>query len=508
MPTIALDDHVLLEGVTKQFGLTRAIDSVDLAVKRGEVHALIGENGAGKSTLGKVIAGVHEPDAGSLHISGEQVRLRSPRQALERRVTMVAQELSLVPALSVIENVFLGIESSRGPMVDNADLRERFRQLVAGSGIVVDANRRVDSLSVADQQKVEILRALARDAELIVMDEPTARLTAEEASTLLKIMRDLSESGRTVIFVSHFLEQVLEIADRITTMRDGRIVRTSEAESETAGSLVEAMIGRSLETNFPPKVAPSASADTVLEVSGISRSGVFHEVSLKVRAGEVVALAGLVGSGRTEVVRAVFGADPIDTGEVSMDGSPVELRTPRSAIASGMGMIPESRSDQGLMLRRPVRENASLPRLGLFTRLGFVNRRSEDHKVESATGEVDLRAASLEMLVESLSGGNQQKALFSRWMIDRPRLLIADEPTRGVDVGAKRAIYELLAGLAADGMAVLLVSSEIEEVLGLAHRILVMRGGRLVGELDGTDATEADVLEVAFGAGIEESVGV
>ncbi len=501
MPTAVLGDHVLLGGVSKQFGSTRAVDSVDLAVRRGEVHALIGENGAGKSTLGKIIAGVHEPDSGSLRISGEQVRLRSPRHALDRRVTMVAQELSLVPTLGVMENVFLGIESSRGPLVDNADLRDRFERLVSSSGITVEGGRRVDSLSVADQQKVEILRALARDAELIVMDEPTARLTAQEAFTLLGIMRDLSGSGRTVIFVSHFLEQVLEIADRITTMRDGRIVRTSEAGSESTGTLVEAMTGRSMEANFPPKAAPGPGGDTVLKVAGIGRAGAFEDVHLEVRAGEIVALAGLVGSGRTEVVRAVFGADPLDDGEVAMDGTPVQLRSPRSAIASGMGMIPESRGDQGLMLRRPVRENASLPRLGLFTRLGFVKRRPEDRRVRSATGEVDLRAASLEMHVESLSGGNQQKALFSRWLIERPRLLIADEPTRGVDVGAKRSIYELLAGLAADGMAVLLVSSEIEEVLGLAHRILVMRGGRLVDELDGLEATEADVLEAVFGAG-------
>ncbi|MBC8194512.1 MAG: sugar ABC transporter ATP-binding protein [Acidimicrobiia bacterium] len=505
---MALDDHVLLKGISKQFGSTRAIDSVNLTIRRGEVHALIGENGAGKSTLGKVLAGVHEPDEGSMTIAGKTVRFRSPRQALDMRVTMVAQELQLVPTLTAIENVYLGIESSRGPVVDDRDHRDRYQRLVQQSGIGVDPSRRVDSLSVADQQKVEILRALAREAELIVMDEPTARLTADEASNLLQIIRDLSVGGTTVVFVSHFLDQVLDVADRITIMRDGRIVRTSEAGSESTGSLVEAMIGRTLEANFPPKSPPDTTAETVLTVKGLGRVGSFEDVDLQVNAGEIVALAGLVGSGRTEVVRSVFGVDPVDCGSVEMLGSGVGLGTPRAAIASGMGMIPESRSDQGLMLRRPVRENASLPRLGLFSRLGMVLRRGEQESVQVATTEVDLRAASLEMPVESLSGGNQQKTMFARWLIERPRLLIADEPTRGVDVGAKRAIYELLAGLAEDGMAVLLVSSEIEEVLGLAHRILVMRGGRIVCEIDGIEASEAEVLEAAFGTSAEEAVGV
>jgi len=508
LPTIALDDHVLLKGITKQFGSTRAIDSADLAIRRGEVHALIGENGAGKSTLGKILAGVHEPDEGSLTIAGETVRFRSPRQALDRRVTMVAQELSLVPTLTALENVYLGIESSKGPVVDDRDHRRRYQRLVEESGIAVDPSSRVGSLSVADQQKVEILRALARDAELIVMDEPTARLTAGEVSNLLQIIGDLSAAGTTVVFVSHFLDQVLEIADRITIMRDGRIVRTSQAGSESTGSLVEAMIGRTLEANFPLKEPPVATAKTVLMVSGLGRVGSFEDINLEVKTGEVVALAGLVGSGRTEVVRSVFGVDPVDSGSIEMLGFVPKSGTPRRAIDSGMGMIPESRSDQGLMLRRPVRENASLPRLGLFSRLGFVFRRGENESVGVATTEVDLRAASLEIPVESLSGGNQQKTMFARWLIERPRLLIADEPTRGVDVGAKRAIYELLAGLAADGMAVLLVSSEIEEVLGLAHRILVMRGGRIVCEIDGIGASEAEVLEAAFGTSSEEAVGV
>lgn len=503
MPTTALADHVLLDGVTKQFGSTRAVDSVDLAIRRGECHALIGENGAGKSTLGKVIAGVHEADAGTVVVAGGPVRFRSPRQALEHRITMVAQELSLVPTRTVLENVYLGIESTRGPLVDDGRHRRQYEDLVRKSRISLEPDRIVGSLGIADQQKVEILRALARDAELIVMDEPTARLSADETTDLLAAIRDLVRSGTTVVFVSHFLDQVLEVSDRITVLRDGRLIRTADAADETPASLVEAMIGRSLAANFPPKAPPPADSPLVVSATGLGREGVFEDVDIAVRAGEIVALAGLVGSGRSEVVRGVYGADRLDAGVIHLEGEPATLRSPHYAIARGIGMIPESRRDQGLMVRRSVRENASLPRLDLFTAGPVVAGGRERDAVAEAAAEVDLRAASMEMPVDSLSGGNQQKCLFARWMIDRPRLLIADEPTRGVDVGAKRAIYELLVCLAADGMGVLLVSSEIEEVLGLAHRILVMRGGRVAADLDGTVATEGEVLEAAFGTSTE-----
>ncbi len=504
MPTTALADHVLLDGVSKQFGSTRAVESVDLAIRRGECHALIGENGAGKSTLGKVVAGVHEPGTGTVAVAGEMVRFRSPRQALEHGITMVAQELSLVPTRSVLENVYLGIESSRGPLVDDVGHRRLFAELAERSRIRLEPDRRVGTLGIADQQKVEILRALARDAELIVMDEPTARLSADETTDLLAVIRDLVGSGTTVVFVSHFLDQVLEVADRITVLRDGRLIRTADAVDETPATLVEAMIGRSLAANFPRKVPPAADSPLILSATGLGRVGVFEEVDIAVRAGEIVALSGLVGSGRSEVVRGIYGADRLDAGAIRLEGEPATLRSPHDAIARGIGMIPESRRDQGLMARRSVRENASLPRLDLFTMGPVVADRRERVAVAEATTEVDLRCASLDMPVDSLSGGNQQKCLFARWMIDRPRLLIADEPTRGVDVGAKRAIYELLARLAAEGMGVLLVSSEIEEVLGLAHRILVMRGGRIVTELDGTVATEGEVLEAAFGTSTED----
>ncbi len=496
---MTIPSHVELRGVTKRFGATLALADVDLDVRRGTVHALVGENGAGKSTLGRVIAGVHAPDAGELRVAGRPVELRSPRQALDLGLTIIAQELALVPERSVVENVYLGIEDHRGPWVRRGALRRRFEELVETSGIVVAPDVPVGSLGVGEQQKVEILRALARRAGLIVMDEPTARLAAGETAALRATIRRLADGGTTVVFVSHFLDEILTLADTVTVMRDGRVVRSGPAADEDHRSLIEGMTGRKMEAAFPEKPSPKADAREVLRVSGLSRRGAFEDVSFTVRAGEIVALAGLVGAGRSETVRAVYGADRADRGSVTLDGKPLRVRHPRQAIARGVAMIPESRKDQGLLLTRSVRENVSLPFLRRLSRAGLVSTRRERHEAEQRTAEVGVKAASSEVAVSALSGGNQQKLLFARSLMQTPSLLIADEPTRGVDVGAKRAIYGLLADLAAHDMAILVVSSELEEVLGIAHRILVMRGGRLVAELDGRTASENDVMAAAFG---------
>jgi rhamnose transport system ATP-binding protein len=491
--------HVELRGVTRRFGATLALADIDLEIRRGTVHALVGENGAGKSTLGKVVAGVHTPDTGELLVAGRRVVLRSPRQALDLGLTIIAQELSLVPERSVIENVFLGIEDHRGPWVRRSALRRRFDELVATSGIVVPGGVSVGSLSVGQQQKVEILRALARRAELIVMDEPTARLAADETAALMTTVRRLAEAGTTVVFVSHFLDEVLALADTVTVMRDGRVIRTRAAAEQDHRSLIEGMTGRTMEAAFPGKAPPDDDAGDVLRVDGLTRRGAFENVSFAVGRGEIVALAGLVGAGRSEVCRAIYGADKADAGTVSLNGRTLRARRPGQAIAAGIAMIPESRKDQGLLLSRSVRENISLPFLRSLSRAGMVQSGREQHEADERTRAVGVRAASSEIAVGALSGGNQQKVLFARSLMRTPSLLIADEPTRGVDVGAKRTIYDLLADLASRGMGILVVSSELEEVLGLAHRILVMRAGRLVAELDGTSATEHDVMTAAFG---------
>ncbi len=376
--------HVELRAVTKRFGATVALSAVDLQVRRGTVHALVGENGAGKSTLGKVVAGVHAPSSGELLVGGRPVDLRSPRQALGHGLAIIAQELSLVPERSVVENVFLGIEPHRGPWVRRSALRRRFDALVGSSGIVVPADATVADLSVGQQQKVEILRALARRAELVVMDEPTARLAADETAALRAMVRRLAAGGTTVIFVSHFLDEILGLADVVTVMRDGRVVRTGPVAVEDHRSLIEGMTGRAMDAAFPDKRLAPAGAPEVLRVAGLTRQGSFEDVSFTVRAGEIVAIAGLVGAGRSEVVRAVYGADRAERGEVTLSGKPLRARHPRQAIARGIAMIPESRKDQGLLMGRSVRENVSLPFLQSLTRGGLVQFGKERRVVAAA----------------------------------------------------------------------------------------------------------------------------
>ena len=492
--------HIELDNVSKSFGATRAVRDLTLTVHRGAVHALVGENGAGKSTVGKIVAGVHRPDRGRVLLDGEPVAFRSPRDALVRGITVVAQELSLVPGRSVIDNVFLGDEPSWTGIVRARQQHRLFDALVERTGIEVPGDVLVVDLPVAEQQKVEILRALGRRADLIVMDEPTARLSTEEADTLLAIMARLSQDGTTVILVSHFLDQVLRAADAVSVMRDGALVSSRPASSETERSLVEAMTGRSLDTNFPAKSPPPADAPVVLDVREMRRASGQPAVSFQVRAGEIVGLAGLVGSGRSEILRAVYGADPRVSGEVLVCGQAIRRRSTRCAIRAGVGLIPESRKDQGLLLSRSIRDNVTLPHLGHLSRVGCVRPGQEAQAASEAAAEVDIRSASMEQSVLELSGGNQQKSLFARWFVDSRRLLLADEPTRGVDIGAKRAIYDLIAAAAATGLAVLFVSSEVDEVIGLAHRVLVVRDQAIVAELEGDELTESRILEAAFAA--------
>jgi simple sugar transport system ATP-binding protein/ribose transport system ATP-binding protein len=490
--------HVETRGIGKRFGGVQALSDVSVSIVRGTVHALVGENGAGKSTLGKVIAGVIAPDQGELHIDGSRVELRSPRDALLYGVTTIAQEISLVPTRTVVENVFLGIETARAGHVDRRALRRRYNKLDQQVQFGIPPTATVGALRLADQQKVEILRALAREAKLIVMDEPTAALTGGEAQKLLEIVRALRDRGTTIVFVSHFLDEVLSIADEVTVLRDGRLAQTTAAAGQTTASLVTAMLGRSMETTFPPKQPPPADADVVLAVEGLSTKGFLRDISFEIRAGEIVGLAGLVGSGRSEVARAIFGADTTSGGTIRIGGKEVQVRTPRAAVELGLALLPESRKIQGLLMGRSIVENVTLPHLELVSQHGTILRRAERGRAEELIRRVDVRTPRATVPIHALSGGNQQKVLFAKWLLRRPRVLLADEPTRGVDVGAKRAIYELIHSLAAEGMAVLLISSELEEVLGLAHRVLVMRGGEIVRRLEGDEITEDAVMSAAF----------
>jgi ribose transport system ATP-binding protein len=488
-----------LRGVSKRFGGVQALSGIDLTIEPGSIHALVGENGAGKSTLGKIIAGVHRPDDGELLFDGERVDYRSPRSALRNGVTLITQEGALVPHRSVAENVFLGIEQGHAGLVNRRATQRRYRRLLEQAQLDIPAGALVRSLSLSDRRKVEVLRAVARNARVVVMDEPTSASTTEEAERLFRIVRGLHERGTTVVYVSHFLAEVLELADTVTVLRDGKVIRTAPAADETPGRLVAAMLGRAIELTFPEKTAPPADAPVVLSVRDLRRPPAVNGVSFEIRAGEILGLAGLIGSGRSELARALFGADRRERGELELQDRPARLRSPRDAIAGGVVLLPEDRKAQGLLMKRSVADNVALPYFGALSRAGIVSERKTRRVARALMDSVDVRASGPHARISTLSGGNQQKVLFARWLYRRPRVFIADEPTRGVDVGAKRAIYELIHSLAAEGMAVLLISSEYEEVLGLAHRVLVMRAGRVTAELTGASMNEDALLKAAFG---------
>ena len=498
--TAAANEHLRAHGLSKRFGGVRALREVSLSIERGSIHALVGENGAGKSTFGKLVAGFYGPDAGQLFVDGKPVKFRSSRDALLAGITIVGQERSVVPQRSVIANVFLGRESHSRGLVKPRAMMRRYAALCEETGFELAGSAKVGSLRVSEQLQVEILRALVRDARLIIMDEVTSALTSEESERLFSVIRTLRLEGRTVMYISHFLHEVLELADTVTVLRDGELIRTAPASAETPASLVSAMLGRALNLTFPDKVYPPGDAPVVLSVKQLSRARVLDDVSIEVRAGEIVGLAGLIGSGRTEVARAIFGADRRDSGEIEIAGHAVNVRQPHDAIRAGLALLPESRKEQGLLMRRPIVENVSLAHVDEVSSSGVIRFKRERKQVSELVRRLDVRTSSPRALVDTLSGGNQQKVLFAKWLFRTPRVLIADEPTRGVDVGAKHSIYELIARLAADGLGVLLISSELEEVLGLSHRVLVMRGGSLVAEFDGRTATEDAVMRAAFAA--------
>lgn len=490
---------VEMTGINKRFGSTHALVDTALTVLPGEIHALVGENGAGKSTLGKVLGGLYHADSGVLRVGGEEVHRWDTKRAQDSGVVMIAQELSLVPERTVVDNVFLGIEGSRFGILDGRALA-RYNELEARCRFGLDPLVKVSSLRLADQQKVEIMRALARDAQVVIMDEPTSSLTADEADRLHEVMHDLRDKGTAVIYVTHFLDAVLEHADRVTVMRDGRVIRTSKASQESKNSLIEGMLGRPLEVVFPPlPPAPSPQTPPELELRGVSR-GIVKDVSLSVRPGEIVGLAGLVGSGRSEIARLIFGADKPESGEILVSGTSTRLRSPRQAIGSRVGFIPEDRRSEGLVLLRNVRENVTLPHLSSLSRAGFVSRSKERLHVKSLLDRLGVYPAVVDGDVAVYSGGNQQKVLFAKWLLGKPSVLILDEPTRGVDVGAKQKIYELIAEIAAAGTAVLLISSEHEEVMGLSHRVLLISDGRILDEVTPANMSVGDVLRALFGA--------
>jgi len=484
--------------IRKQYPGVVALDGVNLAVHAGQVHALVGENGAGKSTLMKILAGAEQPDAGEVLLDGAPVRVTSPIQAMALGISIIYQEFNLVPTMSVEENIFLGREPVRGfGLVDRREMRRRATELLTSLDAQVDPAALVGTLSVAQQQMVEIAKAVSVEARVIAMDEPTATLTDHEIERLFALIRSLREQQVGIIYISHRLDEIDAIADQVTVLRDGRWVSSDAKAGLDRAEIIRRMVGREVTGQYPRRQCQPGAV--VLEVEHLQRRGVLKDISFTVRAGEIVGLAGLVGAGRTEVARAIFGADPLDSGTVSIDGRPVRLRHPRDAVRAGIGLVTEDRKGQGLVLNMVVRENTTLANLRAVSRGGWIQRARENAFVQDYVGSLDIRTPSIEQAVRNLSGGNQQKVVLAKWLFTSARVLILDEPTRGIDVGAKAEIYELANRLAEQGVAVLLISSELEEVLGLSDRVLVMHEGHLAGELSAGEATPERVMRLATG---------
>ena len=488
---------LVMKGIRKSFPGVQALRGVDLDVHAGEVLALLGENGAGKSTLIKVLGGAHRADAGVLELDGAEVSFGSPQEARAAGIAVIHQEFNLVPGLTAAENIFLGQEATRAGFVARGEERRRAADLFHRLGVAIDLDVPCSQLTTAQQQLVEIARALARDTRIVVMDEPTAALTAGEVSRLFEIIRDLQSRGIAIIYISHRLDEIFALADRVVVLRDGRNVGTRPLEGLGRNELIEMMVGRELADEYPRRTTTPGPVRLV--VSGLCRGKAVRDVSFTVRAGEILAIAGLVGAGRTETLRLIFGADKRHAGELVLDGRRLDIRSPRDAIAAGIGLLTEDRKLQGLVLGQSVRENFALPNLGPLSQFGFVDGRREREAFSRHVDQLRIKVPHQEERARNLSGGNQQKVVLAKWLERDCEVLFFDEPTRGIDVGARHEIYLLMNELAARGKAIVMVSSELPEVLGLADRILVMHEGRITGEIAcGPTVTQEEVMRLAM----------
>ncbi len=487
-----------LVGITKQFDAIQALRGVSLSLYAGEVHALVGENGAGKSTLVKILAGIYRPDAGAVEIGGEAIELRSPLQAQARGIAVVQQEPMLFPDLDVAENVFMGRHPrDRFGRVDWKRMYREVDDLLASLDVSLSSHMPVQGLSVAEQQLVEIAKALSLRARVLVLDEPTAALSAHEVEELFAIVKQLRERGVAVLFVSHRLEEVFAIADRLTVLRDGAHILTAPVSEVSTGEIIAHMVGRELSDLFPKSEAEIG--EVVLEVRGLTRPGAFADVSFALHRGEILGFAGLVGAGRTEVARVLFGIDRAESGEIYLKDERVTIHSPRQAMERGIAYVPEDRHQQGLVMTFSIAANITLPVLRQISRLGLVDPRREQRMADEYSSRLRVRSTGVEQLVNALSGGNQQKVVLGKWLATNPSVLILDEPTRGIDVGAKAEVHRIISELAASGLAILLISSELPEVLAMADRVVVLHEGRVTGTFTRSEATQERVMFAATG---------
>ncbi|MCD9149291.1 sugar ABC transporter ATP-binding protein [Pseudophaeobacter flagellatus] len=483
-----------VKGITKVFPGVKALDNVSFDIRPGEVHALVGENGAGKSTLMKVLAGLHKPDGGEIIYQGEPIQVAGPLDARQKGILLIHQELSLSPELSVAENIYLGAwPTNRFGVLKKRELRRDASRALEALGCGFGPDVRVGTLSVAMQQMVEIARAEAFSANVVIFDEPTASLTDNEKDQLFQTIRGLKARGVGIVYISHKMDEIFDITDRITVLRDGQVQGTVETQDTGLNQVTRMMIGRTLDAYFVK--AKEMFGAKVLSVDGLSKNGQFSDVSFSVREGEVLGLYGLVGAGRSELVEAIFGVRRADAGTIFWKGAPIELPTPRQAIDMGMALVPESRKEQGLVLMMGGRENTSLPHLKQFSEMAVMSRSKELATYEKYQSALAIKTTGPDQAMSQLSGGNQQKFVLAKWLCAEPKLIILDEPTRGIDVGSKSAIHELIAELAEKGLAVIVISSEMPEVLGVSHRVLTMSEGAVVAEFKGDDMTEENLID-------------
>lgn len=487
---------LVLRDVAKSFGAVVALRSGSLTVESGSIHALVGENGAGKSTLVKIVAGVHRRDSGELRLHGADVDFGSTAESKAAGIAVIYQEPTLFPDLSVTENIFMGRQPlGRGRRIDRATMYAEAAGLFRRLGVAIDPRRPARGLSIADQQIIEIAKAISLDASVLIMDEPTAALSGVEVERLFAVARSLRDEGRALVFISHRFDEVFDLCDTVTVLRDGEYVSTDKVADTSVDQIVSRMVGREVADLFPK--VPAEIGDIVLEVEGLNALGTFHDVSFSVRAGEIVGLAGLVGAGRSEIARAVFGVDRYDAGSVRVAGRAVSGHSPRAAIRAGMAFVPEDRRKQGLVTDASVARNvAAVIRRGL-THAGLLSNSDENRAAGPWAAKLEVKTSALDMTAATMSGGNQQKVVLAKWLATEPKLLIIDEPTRGIDVGTKAEVHRLLSDLAAQGMAILMISSELPEVLGMADRVLVVCEGRITAELAREEATPERVMHAA-----------
>jgi len=487
-----------MRGISKNFAMTVALDGFSIALQPGEIHALVGENGAGKSTLIKIMTGVHQPSAGEIFVNGEKRLVNGPSDAQALGIAAIYQEPMVFPDLDVAENIFIS-HRDRGQMVNWAKMRADARALLDRLGVRIDVDRPASGLTLAEQQAVEIARALSLDVRVLIMDEPTASLSAHETRQLLAIAKALQAQGVAIVYISHRLEEVFEIADRITVLRDGKYISTRPVAETNPDRLISEMVGRDVGAFFA-RVPSSARDEVMLSVDGLTKDGVFADIGFELRAGEVLCFAGLVGSRRTDVALSIFGVEPADSGTIRIAGAPVAPKTPQDGMAAGIAYVSEDRRKLGLAMTMPIYANATLPTLSRFlAKFGLIRRDAEFAMAESYRKRLNIRTPNVMIDVGKLSGGNQQKVMLAKWLHMDPKILILDEPTRGIDVGAKAEVHAIIHELARKGVAILVISSDLPEVLALADRILVMREGRQMGIVDGDTATQESVMSLATG---------